>query len=70
VVDTIGAGDAFGGGFLAWWTEHGLARDSLDDPGRLLPALQAAAQVASLTCTKAGAEPPWRHELDIRWMPG
>ena len=24
VVDTIGAGDAFGGGFLAWWSSHGL----------------------------------------------
>src|SRR3954447_1157855 len=23
VVDTIGAGDAFGGGFLAWWNLHG-----------------------------------------------
>ena len=23
VADTIGAGDAFGGGFLAWWTANG-----------------------------------------------
>jgi fructokinase len=69
VVDTIGAGDAFGGGFLAWWTEHGLGRDSLADPRRLLPAIQAGARVASLTCAKAGAEPPWRRELDssIEW---
>ena len=29
VVDTIGAGDAFGGGFLAWWSERGLGRDEL-----------------------------------------
>jgi fructokinase len=29
VADTIGAGDAFGGGFLAWWTEHGLVRGDL-----------------------------------------
>ena len=29
VVDTIGAGDAFGGGFLAWWTAHGLGRADL-----------------------------------------
>jgi fructokinase len=29
VADTIGAGDAFGGGFLAWWTEHGLDRADL-----------------------------------------
>jgi fructokinase len=29
IVDTIGAGDAFGGGFLAWWSERGLTRDAL-----------------------------------------
>jgi fructokinase len=29
VADTIGAGDAFGGGFLAWWTAHGLSRADL-----------------------------------------
>jgi fructokinase len=26
VVDTVGAGDAFGGAFLAWWAERGLGR--------------------------------------------
>ena len=26
VVDTVGAGDAFGGAFLAWWVSHGLGR--------------------------------------------
>ena len=31
VVDTIGAGDAFGGGFLAWWRAQGLGREQLDD---------------------------------------
>ena len=29
VADTIGAGDAFGGGFLGWWTAHGLGRAEL-----------------------------------------
>jgi fructokinase len=29
VVDTIGAGDAFAGGFLAWWTAQGLGRADL-----------------------------------------
>jgi fructokinase len=65
VVDTVGAGDAFGGGFLAWWVEHGLGRDSLADTGLLLAAVRAGAMVSSLTCGRAGAEPPWRHELDI-----
>jgi fructokinase len=64
VVDTVGAGDAFGGAFLAWWAERGLARENLEHSPQLLAAVTAAARVASLTCAKAGAEPPWRHELD------
>jgi fructokinase len=65
VVDTVGAGDAFGGGFLAWWTEHELSRDQLADPALLAAAAESAAQVAALTCTRAGAEPPWRQELEV-----
>ena len=64
VVDTVGAGDAFGGAFLAWWAERGLARENLAHSTQVLAALTAAARVASLTCARAGAEPPWRHELD------
>lgn len=64
VVDTVGAGDAFGGAFLAWWAERRLAREHLAHAPQLLAAVTAAAQVASLTCARAGAEPPWRHELD------
>jgi fructokinase len=64
VVDTVGAGDAFGGAFLAWWAERGLARENLAHSPQLLAAVTAAARVASLTCAQAGAEPPRRHELD------
>jgi fructokinase len=64
VVDTVGAGDAFGGAFLAWWAERGLARENLAHSRQVLAAVTAAARVASLTCARAGAEPPWRHELD------
>ena len=63
VVDTVGAGDAFGGSFLAWWVEHGLGREQLADPARLRAAATAAARVASVTCSRAGADPPWRREL-------
>ena len=65
VVDTVGAGDAFGGGLLAWWAEHGLSRDQLADPALLAAAAASAAQVAALTCTRAGAEPPWRQEMEV-----
>jgi len=64
VVDTVGAGDSFGGGFLAWWAEHELARADLADPSLLRAAVTAGAGVAAVTCSRAGAEPPWRHELD------
>ncbi|MGH3279787.1 MAG: carbohydrate kinase family protein [Trebonia sp.] len=63
VVDTIGAGDAFGGAFLAWWSRNGLTRDDLKHPDPVRQALQAAADVASLTCTRPGADPPWLTEL-------
>lgn len=63
VADSIGAGDAFGGGFLAWWVGRGLGRASLADLSAVQEALAVAASVASLTVGKAGAEPPWRHEL-------
>jgi fructokinase len=64
VVDTVGAGDALGGAFLAWWAEHKLGREHLADPTLLGAAVTAAASVAAVTCSRAGAEPPWRHELD------
>lgn len=68
VVDTIGAGDAFGGAFLAWWSCHELTTSDLAQPGPVREALQAAVEVASLTCTRAGAEPPWWAE--VRGRPG
>jgi fructokinase len=63
VADTIGAGDAFGGAFLAWWSASGLARQDLHRRGPVGEALRAAAEVASLTCTRPGAEPPWLGEV-------
>ncbi len=34
VVDTVGAGDAFSGGFIAWWQRLGLGVAALDDDRR------------------------------------
>lgn len=63
VVDTIGAGDAFGGGFVAWWDERGLARENLGEIDLVVEATRFACLVAARTCSRPGASPPWRHEL-------
>jgi fructokinase len=63
VVDTIGAGDAFGGGFLAWWRERGLGRDDLGRIDLVVEATRFACLVAARTCSKPGASPPYRSEL-------
>ena len=65
VVDTIGAGDAFGAALLAWLHDHGrLTRDLRLERDELRAALEFACLVASITCTRPGADPPWRTELD------
>lgn len=58
VVDTIGAGDAFSGGFLAWWSSHGLGGDELTHDGLVVEAARFAAVVAARTVAVAGASPP------------
>jgi fructokinase len=63
VADTIGAGDAFAGGLLAWWREHGLAADDLADLDRVVEAAEFACRVAARTCERPGASPPYRSEL-------
>ena len=63
VVDTVGAGDAFTAGLLAeLHRNRRLTRAGVESLGadRLTSVLQAAAAVAADTCTRAGAEPPFR----------
>jgi fructokinase len=67
VVDTIGAGDAFGGAFAAWWDQAGLRRSDLADHDALRAAVTAAIEVAAISCTRAGAQPPHRAELTSPW---
>lgn len=70
VVDTIGVGDAFGGGFLAWWTAHGFGKADLAHDDLVRRALQAAVGTAALTCARPGADPPTLAELQARnWWP-
>lgn len=64
VVDTIGAGDAFGAALAAWLHEHARLRpDLLLDEDELRAALGYACLVAAITCTRAGADPPRKSEL-------
>jgi fructokinase len=68
VVDTIGAGDSFGGGFLVAWLRGAAASAAPREFHDLaVIAARAAQQVASITVQRAGAEPPWRRELDPAW---
>jgi fructokinase len=67
VVDTIGAGDSFGGGFLAWWQASGRPAADLASLDALVPAVEAAVAVAGVVVTRRGADPPWRHELPDDW---
>jgi fructokinase len=70
VVDTVGAGDAFMAGLLSGLADAGLlggpaARQALRraGPDAVRPALDRAARAASITCGRAGAQPPYRREL-------
>jgi fructokinase len=64
VVDTIGAGDAFMGAFLADWRSRGHGRAELGRRDELAEATRFACRVAAVTCTRAGADPPRRSELN------
>ena len=65
VVDTVGAGDAFGAAFLTWWIANGKQREQLSDRAALRAATQQATEVASKTVQRAGANPPLRSELQV-----
>jgi fructokinase len=65
VVDTVGAGDSFHGGLLHHLAEAGRLGGRLDDltVDGLREALEFASKVAAVTVSRAGANPPWAHEL-------
>ena len=66
IVDTVGAGDTFNAGVLAKLSELGalekLALRQLSGE-TLSAALAHGARVAAITVSRAGANPPWAHEL-------
>lgn len=63
VVDTVGAGDSFSGGVLAWWLERDLPRADLARADLLAEAAAHGIAVAGITCQRAGADPPRAAEL-------
>lgn len=63
VVDTVGAGDSFSGGFLAWWLKSKLDRTALSELDLLEQAAKYGIAVAGITCQRPGADPP--HAADL-----
>ena len=72
VVDTIGAGDAFGAAWLGAWVAEGLGRADLPYFDAAVRAAEFAALVSARTCERAGAEPPRAARVGEEWcvVPG
>lgn len=63
VVDTVGAGDTFGGAFLGHLVTSGVRRADLPAADALLRAAAFAVRAAGAVCGRAGADPPRLAEL-------
>jgi fructokinase len=68
VVDTVGAGDTFGGAFLACLVHGGVTRATVADEEAVLRAARFAARASAAVCERAGADPPTLDELG-GWPP-
>ena len=66
VADTVGAGDTFNAGVIEALNAGGLLqKDRIADitAAHMESALARGAEVAAVTVSRAGANPPWAHEL-------
>jgi fructokinase len=64
VADTVGAGDTVGAILVEAIVNHGLDRLTGD---LLKTTLNRAAKAAAITCSRIGAHPPSKEELDQAW---
>ena len=67
VVDTVGAGDSFSGGFLAYWLHNDLGRSDIADLDHVVAASRFGIAVAGITCQRPGADPPHANEVPGGW---
>ena len=63
VVDTVGAGDTFGGAFLACLVHEGMTRATLTDEAAVLRAARFAVRASAVVCERSGASPPTLGEM-------
>ena len=63
IVDSVGAGDTFGGAMLAWLVHAGVARASVARDEVVIPAVRFGVRAAGLVCRRPGADPPTLAEL-------
>ena len=66
VVDTVGAGDTFHAGLIAWLYKNELLNlEALDtiSADQLTEGLSFASKCAAVTCSRKGADPPYEDEI-------
>lgn len=67
VIDTVGAGDTFSAGVLtSLYRDDQLSKQALSCPDKsaIERALSLGNRAAAITVSRAGANPPWSHEID------
>jgi fructokinase len=69
VVDTVGAGDSFGAALIAALVDHGAfgaTATTAVDEAVLARATSYAVAASAITCTRTGAVPPSRNEIETQ----
>lgn len=65
--DTVGAGDSFFSALLTFLHDHGMLKERSNirkmNDSDLQACLTFASKAAAITCSRKGADPPYRHEM-------